>query len=74
VADTAYDFPIGNAAQRERAADVLVGVGQHLIVWLQAYNIRLRSIVVDEPANTITFTFSDPIPKAERDHIRLTIG
>lgn len=74
MAETAYSFPIATAPQRERAADAIAGVGAHLISWLQKYNVRLVSIIVDTGTDTVTFTFSDPVPKAERDHIRLTIA
>lgn len=74
MADTAYSFSIATATQRERAGEAIAGVGAHLVYWLQAYNIRLRSIIVDDVALTVTFTFSDPVPKVERDHIRISLA
>lgn len=74
MAETSYSMPINTANQRERASEAISGVGAHLISWLKLYNIRLVSIVIDPVADTCVFTFSDPLPKFERDHIRITLA
>jgi hypothetical protein len=72
MANTSYSIPVGSAAARERAQDVLVGVGGHLIAWREIYNIDLVSIVV-QGANLV-FTFSNPVPIEEQRHIRISVS
>jgi hypothetical protein len=66
---TTYSFPVQPA---DRAVEAMCGVFLHLICWKQLYGIDFISCIRN--GANLDVTFSDPIPKAERDAIRMTLA
>lgn len=69
MANTTYPIPV---LPKERAEEAMVAIFQHVIGWKQRYNIDFVSCVRN--GANFDVTFSDPVPKAERDVIKLTLA
>jgi hypothetical protein len=69
MANTTYSFPVSPA---DRAVEAMVAVFTHLTAWKQRYNIDFVSCVRN--GANLDVTFSDPVPKAERDAVKVTLA
>jgi hypothetical protein len=69
MAQTTYSFPV---QPPDRAVEAMCGVFHHLIGWKQLYGIDFISCIRVGP--NLEVTFSDPLPKSERDSIKITLG
>ena len=68
MAQTTYSVSV---QPPDRAIEAAIGVFNHLIAWKQLYDLDFISCVRNGP--NFDLTFSDPVPKAERDAIKLTL-
>lgn len=67
MAQTTYTVPL---TPLSRTADIITGIGVHAVAWVREYNAELISIVIDKANNSVAYTFSNPVPAAERSAIR----
>ena len=69
MANTTYSIPLNQPA---RVAEAMAAVFLHLVEWKRRFNIDFVSCVRN--GANLDVTFSDPVPQAEREHIRMTVG
>lgn len=64
-----YSFPV---QPPDRAVEAMVAVFNHLVAWKTNYDIDFVSCVRN--GANLDVTFSGPVPKAERDAIKVTLA
>lgn len=68
MAQTTYSVPV---QPPDRVLEAMIAVFSHLVAWKQVHNIDFVSCVRNGP--NLDVTFSDPVPQAERQAIRMSL-